>query len=148
MLLAFTAFLILAWGLVARRLPASRAVRFRLSLIGGATIIIAFVLTLSRLMPLAFLVLLSGAGLIANTLIRSFAQAAEEIDPASGAMPARAGTMDRAEALAVLGLEGRPNPEAIKAAHKKMIVRAHPDQGGSAYLATKVNQARDVLLDG
>ncbi|NRA29536.1 MAG: hypothetical protein HRU11_04675 [Parvularculaceae bacterium] len=148
MLLAFTAFLILAWGLVARRLPASSAVRFRLSLIGGVTIVVAFVLILNRLMPLALLVLLSGAGLIANTLIRSLSQVAEDTAQ-PGAEPVRAAAkMDKAEALAVLGLEGMPDADAIKAAHKKMIVRAHPDQGGSAYLAAKVNQARDVLLDG
>jgi hypothetical protein len=57
----------------------------------------------------------------------------------------RAG-MSRAEALEVLGLrEGASNDE-VRSAHRRLIVRSHPDKGGSDYLAAKINEAKDVLL--
>ena len=36
--------------------------------------------------------------------------------------------------------------EKVKEAHKKVMVANHPDSGGSDYLATKVNEAKDILL--
>ncbi len=58
------------------------------------------------------------------------------------------GVMTREEALAVLGLDEGADTEAIKEAHRRMMKQAHPDAGGSDYLAAKVNQAKDVLLGG
>lgn len=56
------------------------------------------------------------------------------------------GPMTREEAWAVLGLEpGAPEAE-IRAAYLRLMQAAHPDKGGSAWLATRVNQARDLLL--
>lgn len=54
--------------------------------------------------------------------------------------------MTRQEALDVLGLSGNPDPAEIKDAHHKMMLKVHPDQGGSDYFASKLNQARDILL--
>lgn len=62
----------------------------------------------------------------------------------AGAPPRDA--MDRAEALRILGLEDGADEDLIKAAHHRLIANLHPDRGGSAYLAAKINQARDVLL--
>lgn len=56
------------------------------------------------------------------------------------------GGMSRSEALAVLGLQDSCTPEEIRLAHKRMMKTAHPDAGGSDYLAAKVNEAKDVLL--
>lgn len=56
------------------------------------------------------------------------------------------GPMAADEALEVLGLEPGASEEDILAAHKALLKRVHPDQGGSAYLAAKINAARDVLL--
>jgi hypothetical protein len=55
-------------------------------------------------------------------------------------------TMSRHEALEVLGLEGGADEAAIRAAHKRLLGLVHPDHSGSAYLAKKVQQARDTLL--
>ena len=55
-------------------------------------------------------------------------------------------TMSRQEALDVLGLETGADEGAIRAAHKRLLGLVHPDHSGSAYLAKKVQQARDTLL--
>lgn len=54
--------------------------------------------------------------------------------------------MSRAEALAVLGLAEGASEGEIKAAHRRLIQRMHPDAGGSADLAARINRAKDVLL--
>lgn len=54
--------------------------------------------------------------------------------------------MTRTEALAVLGLGEGATPEEIKAAHRRLIQRMHPDAGGTADLAARINRAKDVLL--
>jgi hypothetical protein len=56
--------------------------------------------------------------------------------------------MDEAEALAVLGLSRGASPQEIKAAYHRLRKRYHPDQGGSAALAARLNAARDRLLQG
>jgi hypothetical protein len=55
--------------------------------------------------------------------------------------------MSRGEALEVLGLEPGADEAEIRAAHKRLLRLVHPDRGGSAYLARRVYQARDTLLD-
>ena len=56
--------------------------------------------------------------------------------------------MTRDEALAVLGLAEGASEDDIKAAHRRLIQRMHPDVGGSADLAARINRAKDVLLGG
>ncbi|MBV8190048.1 MAG: molecular chaperone DnaJ [Alphaproteobacteria bacterium] len=54
--------------------------------------------------------------------------------------------MTREEALAVLGLAGGASDEDVRSAHRRLIQRVHPDVGGSADLAARINRAKDVLL--
>lgn len=54
--------------------------------------------------------------------------------------------MNRQEALSVLGLNGDPSPDEVRNAHRRLIQKLHPDRGGTDYLATKINQAKDVLI--
>ena len=60
--------------------------------------------------------------------------------------PGRRGTMSRAEALKVLGLEEGATEEQVRAAHRRLILQIHPDKGGTSYLAAKINEAKDVLM--
>jgi hypothetical protein len=56
--------------------------------------------------------------------------------------------MTREEALAVLGLAEGATEEEIRAAHRRLIRRTHPDVGGTADLAARINRAKDVLVGG
>lgn len=59
----------------------------------------------------------------------------------------RSDAMSRDEACAVLGVKPDASTEEIKAAHRRLMRKVHPDQGGSDELASRVNRARAVLLE-
>jgi DnaJ family protein C protein 19 len=66
----------------------------------------------------------------------------------AGTAPPRrqSSAMTRAEAYEVLGLKSGANAEEVHSAHRRLMRMAHPDTGGSDWLASRINQARDVLL--
>lgn len=55
-------------------------------------------------------------------------------------------TMTKAQAYEVLGLAPGASDDAIKEAHRRLMRANHPDSGGSTWIATRLNQARDILL--
>ena len=110
---------------------------------------------------LALLLLLSGRGGIALGALTLFGpliwQKWRASHPAAAAFgrqqqapppppPRRQGNLTREEAYQVLGLQPGATEAEIRAAHHRLMRTAHPDSGGSDWLATRINQARDVLV--
>ena len=58
----------------------------------------------------------------------------------------KAPMMSLREARDLLGVSARASEEEIRAAHRRLIGRVHPDAGGSDALAGRVNAARDLLV--
>lgn len=56
------------------------------------------------------------------------------------------GAMTRAEALRILGLGEEADDDEIRATYKQLMQKLHPDLGGSDYLASVINRAKEVLL--
>ncbi|KAL6336348.1 hypothetical protein AAG906_014518 [Vitis piasezkii] len=55
-------------------------------------------------------------------------------------------TMTRREAALILGIRESTPADKVKEAHRKVMVANHPDAGGSHYLASKINEAKDMML--
>ncbi|MCE4222683.1 J domain-containing protein [Methylobacterium sp. C25] len=91
-----------------------------------------------------------GAGLLEAYLDRRHpgwrVDAERDLDPRTG-RPLDPGAMTQEEAYQILGLERGASLEEVRAAHRTLMKRLHPDQGGSAAFAARVNAARDRLTN-
>ena len=68
----------------------------------------------------------------------------EKAEPPRGR--ARSSKLSVEEAYAVLGIDQGASEDDIRQAHRRLMMKMHPDQGGSTYLAARINEAKDVLL--
>ncbi|KAJ3734358.1 hypothetical protein DFJ43DRAFT_993834 [Lentinula guzmanii] len=90
---------------------------------------------------------LVGAGIAAAALAgRHFVKRAGQAAGEKWAQGGFRAKMDRKEAIAILGLKEGPQLRTkLKDAHRQIMLANHPDRGGSPYLASKINEAKDLL---
>jgi hypothetical protein len=88
-----------------------------------------------------------GARLLEAYLDRLHPDWRDDMGAGQSAPPPRGGSdMSVEEAYEILGLSPGADEAAITAAYHRLMMQLHPDHGGTDYLATKINRARDVLL--
>jgi hypothetical protein len=86
--------------------------------------------------------------LLETYLDRRFANAWRQAEQSQArSRPHTNSAMSREEAYRVLGLDPGATEPQIRAAHRKLMLQNHPDKGGTSYLAAKINEAKDVLLN-
>ncbi len=142
---------VVALGLVVLVLLLWAANAFSRASVTTIKALLAWVAALGGL-SLATLLLLTGRGgfalsglVFAGPAIWRWWQA-NAAQPKIRARAAPSSFMTRAEALEVLGLHDPVSEVEVRVAWKRLMRRAHPDSGGSDWLASRVNQAKDVLL--
>ncbi len=89
---------------------------------------------------------LSGLILFGPLVWNWWKQHAAARGPAASPPGRRGASMSRAEALQILGLVDPVSESDVRAAWVRLMRIAHPDGGGSDWIAARVNQAKDVLL--
>jgi hypothetical protein len=124
--------------------------RVRSGPLGGARLDALDLSTLTRLLGLCKLEDAEGAAILEAYLDRrapGWRVDAERDRDAGPGGPAKPGAMSQEEAYQILGLERGAPAQEIRTAHRTLMKRAHPDQGGSAEGAARLNAARDRLLN-
>lgn len=138
--LVLAAFLGAAWWFSRQKTQsAARTVR---TILGSGAVIAGVIMTLRGAAALGIPVGMFGLGMLGHALRRP-----QRGGGARSAPPPRQG-MTLAEAREILGVDAGAGADAIRAAHRRLMKKLHPDTGdGSAALARQVQEARDLLLD-
>jgi len=105
-----------------------------------------FVETRGLTLPALLLAGIGGYLLLRNRLNARGAASRASARGEAGQPASAQGQMTREEAYAVLGLARGAGEDDIRRAHHDLMQKIHPDHGGTSYLATKINVARDTLL--
>ena len=114
-----------------------------------AILLLAVGLGLSGLWPVA-MSLLGGLVVYGRPLMRAFGiwqmikRFSPKIKDSSGS--SNASVMDKPQARQILEVGDNASHEEILSAHKRLMAKNHPDKGGSTYIASQINQAKDILL--
>ncbi|ADM10582.1 hypothetical protein PB2503_12724 [Parvularcula bermudensis HTCC2503] len=151
------AFLFLLMAMIAavfalpggRRSGADRRLSQLIAIVAAGAALAAIGLKPLGVGALAVGVVLFGIGWLKDRMTREgFQDLDEGRAPGARARPPapRAGELSEGEALSILGLSPGADRGDILAAHRRLIAAAHPDRGGSSYLAAKINAARDRLV--
>ena len=131
------------WGLIGVLVLAVLTGRLNplFALIGAAIPVLMRLLAFLRLVPELQQILRSlGLGL-------GVGAGAGSADGGAGqGVPPSSGALSEDEARAILGVDVKADAEAIRAAHRRLMQRLHPDRGGSDYLAARINAAKRRLL--
>jgi hypothetical protein len=115
-------------------------------------VLAAIALALSGLWPVA-MSLVGGLAVYGKPILRAFGLwlaikrfRKPNANPGSKGPAQNLSPMDKAEARKILEVGPDASIEDITMAHKRLMAKNHPDKGGSTYLASQINQAKDVLL--
>ena len=147
LLLGVASLLVLMWSLGAfsrAQVATLKQLGIWVAAIGGLLLAVLLLLTGRMAGALPTLILL-------GPLVWSWVKQGQQQQPRRPAgqsppPPRSGGQMSRVEAYQVLGLQPGATEGEIRAAHRRLMAAAHPDHGGSDWLAARINQARDVLL--
>jgi len=145
-LLGVASLLVLMWALGAfsrAQVATLKQLGIWIAAIGGLLLAVLLLLTGRLAGALPMLLLL---GPLVWSWIKEGQQPRRPGGGQSAPPPRSGGPMSRAEAYQVLGLQPGASEADIRAAHRHLMQAAHPDHGGSDWLAARINQARDVLL--
>ncbi len=112
--------------------------------LGGLSL--TLLLILSGRGPLAFFALSLLYPLIREHWLARRSRVGAGTPPPGSGSANPSGPMSLAEAYEVLGLKPGAGEAEIQDAYRRLMRAAHPDSGGSDWLAARINQARDILL--
>ncbi|MCD8497085.1 MAG: DnaJ domain-containing protein [Alphaproteobacteria bacterium] len=110
-----------------------------------ALAIALFYMAVTGRLPAAIALVAAIIPFIPALLKKLSARKAQTEEPAKP--PASNTPMTREEALKILGLNEEADTKTVNSAYKALMKKVHPDQEGSAWLAAKLNEARDFLLN-
>lgn len=138
-----------AWWFAGQK--TAKAAKMVRIILGGGALLAGIVISLRGAVILGGPIGVFGLGMLGEALRPGSTRrpgAAGGDQAGSGRPPSRGG-MTPAEAREILGVDEDADAETIRAAHRRLMKKVHPDTGeGSAALARQVQEARDCLLAG